>query len=216
MRTLIVSSSDIGDSSVGSKDDYGSCLAFESSVEERKAFHVEHVDLVDKEYSWNNLGFSLFSPLWYFFIDLLSNFMSDLACCSWEKCQKSLGSWIDHINFVKGDCVNDFLAFLYFTFWAIYKSSLRTHGIVVRCSSETSTCFWDFAWSLIDCDHIACNYFLFLNSFDHLLTQIVHGLHLSSFQGNLSGFCARSRGFLDLNLDYFSLNNFAFFLDIRH
>ena len=139
--------------------------------------------------------------------------MSDLTCCSWEKCQKSLGSWIDHIDFVKGDCVNDFLALLYFTFWAIYKSSLRTHGIVVRCSSETSTCFWDFAWSLIDCDHIACNYFLFLNSFDHLLTQIVHGLHLSSFQGNLSGFCARSRGFLDLNLDYFSLNNFAFFLD---
>lgn len=59
---LIVGSSDVGDTSVCGKNDNWCSLAFKSSVEEREALHIKHMDLVNEEHSRYDLGFALFSP----------------------------------------------------------------------------------------------------------------------------------------------------------
>jgi hypothetical protein len=63
MLPLVVGTSDIGDTSVGGKDNNGSCLTFESSVQEREAFHIEHMDLINEEHSRHDFGLALLTPL---------------------------------------------------------------------------------------------------------------------------------------------------------
>ena len=45
VRRLVVGSSDLGDSSVGGHDNDWGLVAFESSIQEREALDVEHMDL---------------------------------------------------------------------------------------------------------------------------------------------------------------------------
>jgi hypothetical protein len=103
--------------------------------------------------------------------------------------------------------VNNLFSFLNLSFWTVYESGLWTHGVVLRCAGKTSAGFRNFARGFIDCDDITCNDFLFLDGFDHLLSQIVDGLHFGSFKSDFSGFGSRS---LDKIRIYLKIFQFRF------
>ena len=150
------------------------------------------MNLVDEQHAWHNLGFALFPPLWYFLVDLLPHFLSDFSCSPWKQRQKPLWSRVDHIDFMQCHSVNHLFSLLNLTFRTIYESCLRAHCVVLWSPRKTSSRFRNLARSLIDCDHITCNDFLFLNGLNHLLTQIVNRLHLSRFKRNFTSFWSRS------------------------
>jgi hypothetical protein len=75
----VVSSSDLGDSSVGCHDNDGGLIAFKSSVQEREALDVKHMDLIDEEYTRHDLSTTFLSPFSYFLVNLLSNFGFDFT-----------------------------------------------------------------------------------------------------------------------------------------
>ena len=150
------------------------------------------MDLINEQNSRDNFCFALFSPLRYFFIDLLSYFLSDLSCSTREQSQKTLWPWVDDINLMKSNSMNDFLSLFNLSFRTVDKSGLGSHSIVVRCSCKTSASFGYFSWCFIDGDDVSSNDFFFLNSLNHLLTKIIHSFHLSCFKSDLSSFGAGS------------------------
>lgn len=147
--------------------------------------------LVDEKHSWHDFGFALLTPLWHFLIDLFSHFLSDFSRRPWKQRQKSLRSGVDYINFVQCHSVNHLFSLLNLTFRTIYEPCLRAHCVILWSPRKTSSRFGNLARSFIDCDHIACYDFLFLNGLDHLLTQIVDSLHFSRFKRNFSCFWSR-------------------------
>jgi hypothetical protein len=58
------------------------------------------MDLIDEEYTWNDLSSSFFSPLSDFLVNLLSDLWLDFSNISSEKGQESLGSTVNNIDFV--------------------------------------------------------------------------------------------------------------------
>lgn len=150
------------------------------------------MDLIDKKHTWNNFSLAFFSPFWNFLVNLLSDFLSDFTCGSRKQSQKALRSWIDNINFMKSNSMNYLFSFFNLAFWTIYESCLWTHCIILWSTGKTSSGFRNFSWSFIDCDYVTCDDFLFLNGFDHFLSQIVYCLHFSCFKGYFP--CFRSRG----------------------
>ena len=103
--------------------------------------------------------------------------------------------------------MNDLLSFFNFAFWAIYESCLRTHGVVFWSPGKTSAGFWNFSWSLINGNDITCDDFLFLDGFDHFLSQVVNGLHFSGFESNFSSLWSRS---FDKKNNYLRIFQFKF------
>lgn len=181
MWSFVIGSSNVSDTSVSSQNDNWSGFTFQSSVQKWETFHIQHMDLINEQDSWDNLGLSFFSPFWNFLVDLLSDFLSNFSSCAWEQCQKSLWSGVNNIDFVKSNSMYDLFSLFNLSFWAVYESGLRPHCVILRSSCEASTSFWDFTWSFINCDNITCNNFLFLNGFNHFLTQIINCLHFGSF-----------------------------------
>ena len=49
MRAFVLCASNLGNTTVGCNDKNGSHIRFQSSVEEREAFHIEHVNFVNEE-----------------------------------------------------------------------------------------------------------------------------------------------------------------------
>lgn len=82
--------------------------------------------------------------------------------------------------------MHNFFSFLKFTFGALHKSCLRTDVIVIGGARERAAQFRDFARSLVDGDDISCHNLLFLDAFNHLITQIVNRLHFRGFQRDFS------------------------------
>ena len=103
--------------------------------------------------------------------------------------------------------VNHLFSLLNLTFRTIYESCLRAHCVVLWSPRKTSSRFRNLARSLIDCDHITCNYFLFLNGLNHLLTQIINRLHLSRFKRNFTSFWSRS---FNKKINYLKIFQFKF------
>lgn len=118
-------------------------------------------------------------------------------------------SGIYYINFMKCNRMHNLFSLLYLSLWTIYESSLWTHSIILWSSSKTSTGFWYFTRSFIDCDDITCDNFLFLDCLYHFLTQIIDCLHLSCFKCYFTCFRSRCWWFLDLDLYDLSFNYFA-------
>ena len=128
------------------------------------------MDFINEKNAWDYFGFPLLSPFRNFFIDLLSNLLSNLTSGSRKQGQKSLRPRINNIDFVKSNCVHNFFSFLDLSLRTIYESCLRSHGIILWSSCKASSSLWNFSWCLINCDNIACNNFLFLNRFNHFFT----------------------------------------------
>lgn len=63
MRRLIVGSSNLSNSSVGGKNDHWSLLRLKGSVKKTKALNIQHVNLVNKEDSWDKIRLVLLLPL---------------------------------------------------------------------------------------------------------------------------------------------------------
>lgn len=93
---------------------------------------------------------------------------------------------------MKSNSMYNFFSLFDLSFRAVYEPCMATHSIIIRCSSKTATSFWYLTWSLIDSDDISSNYLLFLNSFDHFLTQIIYSFHFSSFECDFPSFWSRS------------------------
>ena len=171
------------------------------------------MNLVDKQNSRNNLCFTFFSPLCNFFIDLLTNLLGNLPSCPWKQRQKALWAWVNHIYFMESNSVDNLLSFLDFPFWTADESRLGAHSIIVWGSCKTSSSFWYFSGSFINCDDIAGDNFLFLDRFDHLLPQIIHCFHLGCFESDFTSFGARCWWLFYLYFHHFSLHDLWFFFN---
>ena len=136
MRGHVISSSNFGDTTVGGHDHDWCLITLKSSVKEREAFDVEHMDLIDEEDTWDDLSTAFFSPLGDLLVDLLANFRLDFTDITREKSHEALGSGIDDIDLMECDGVHDFLSLLKFTFWALNESGLWSNIIVVTASGE--------------------------------------------------------------------------------
>lgn len=75
-RGDIVCAADCADSTVGREDDDGGDFRLECSVEIGEAFDIEHVDLVDEEDTWDELGDALVDVFLDHFIDLGTELIS--------------------------------------------------------------------------------------------------------------------------------------------
>lgn len=76
---FVIGSSNVSDPSVSCQYDHRGCLALQCPIQKWETFHIKHVDLVNKKNSWDNLSFSLLSPLRHFFINLLSDLLCNLT-----------------------------------------------------------------------------------------------------------------------------------------
>lgn len=185
MRRLVVGSSYLSDASVSRHDHHGSLVTFQCSIQEGETLDVEHVHFVDEQHPGHDLCSPLFSPLSHFLIYLFSHLWLDLPYVSSEQSQESLCSTVDDINLMQSDCVHYFLPLLQLPFWTLDKTSLRSHIIEVATSRERSAELRYLPRRFVNSNDVPCHYLLLLNSLNHLLTQIVHSLHLSCLQSYL-------------------------------
>lgn len=150
------------------------------------------MNFIDEENPRNNICLSFFPPFRNFFVDLFSNFVGNLSSGSRKEGQETLRTGVDNIDFMESDSMNYLLSLLDLTLRTVDKSGLRTHSVVVWCSCEASACFGDLSWGFVDCYDISSDDFLFLDSFDHLLSQVIDSFHLCSFESDFASFGARS------------------------
>ena len=75
-------------------------------------------------HSWDDLRFSLFSPLSYFCIYLVAELWFDLAGVSSKKGEEALCPAVDDVYLMQGDGVHNFLALLNFALRALYELGL--------------------------------------------------------------------------------------------
>lgn len=160
---LIVSSSDLGNTSVSGHHNDWCLVRLESSVQEREAFDIEHMDLIDEEDTWDNLCASLFSPLGDFLVDLLSDFGLDFSNISCEQGHESLRPRVDDIDFVECHGVHDLLSLLQLTLGALHESSLWSLVIEVAGSGEGFTQLRNLSGGLVDGDDVTSHDLLLLN-----------------------------------------------------
>jgi len=124
VRTLIVGTSDLGDTTVGGHHDDGCLIRLERSVQEREALNIEHMDLVNEEHTWHDLCTAFLSPLGNLLIDLLSDLWLDFTNITGKECHETLRTRVDDINLVKCNGMNDFLALLELTLGALDEPGL--------------------------------------------------------------------------------------------
>jgi hypothetical protein len=163
VRRQVVGASNLGDTTVGSHDNDGRLVGLESTIEEREALNVEHMDLIDEQHTGHDLGATLLSPLGDLLVDLLSNLWLDLTNVSCEQGLEALGSGVDDINLMECDSVYNFFSLLELSFWALNVSGLWSGVIEVTASSERSSKFGNLATSLVDCDDVSSHDLLLLD-----------------------------------------------------
>lgn len=139
MGALVVSTSNIGDSSVGGKNNNRGSVGFQGSIQEGETLHVEHMDFIDEKDTRDNICLAFFSPIGHFLVNLVSYFLFDFTGVTSKQSQKSLASRINNINFVETHSVNHFFSFLDFTFGALHVTGLRTHGIIISGSAKRTS-----------------------------------------------------------------------------
>lgn len=94
------------------------------------------MNLINEEYTRHDLSTTLFSPLSYFLVNLLSNFGLDFTNITGKEGKESLSSAIYNIDFVQGNGMNDLLSLLQLSLGALHKSGLRANVIIVTASRE--------------------------------------------------------------------------------
>ena len=213
MRRQVVCSTDLCDTSVSRHDDDGGLVALKSSIKEREAFNVEHVNLINEKHTRYNFGAAFFSPFGNLLVNLFSNFRLDLTDITSEKSHETLGTGVDNIDLVKSDGMDNLLSLLEFTLRALDKAGLGTNIIEITAAGKRATELGDFATSFIDCDDVASNDFLLGDGFDHLGTKIIDRLHFCCLEGDLTSLCTASNGLVNFNLDDFTFDNLGFFSD---
>ena len=204
MRRLIVSSSDLSDSSVGSKDYNGCLVGLECSVKEREALDVQHVNLIDEQNTWNQIRLVLLLPLSNLLINLISYFRSDFSSLSREQSHKSLGPRVNHIDVMKRHSMNNLFPLKNLSFWTLSKPCLRRNSIKLRGLCKTSSKSVNLSTCLVNSNDISSCDFLSQKSFDHFSSQIINGLHVGGLEGQLTHFVSL------LVFLYFQMNNFSF------
>lgn len=75
---------------------------------------------------------------------------------TWKKGQKAMCSTVDDINFMQCHCMYHFFSFLQLSLWTLYKSCLRTCGIIVPCTCERAAQPTDFSSCFVNCYNISC------------------------------------------------------------
>mmetsp|Transcript_63497 Transcript_63497/g.104886 ORF Transcript_63497/g.104886 Transcript_63497/m.104886 type:complete len:358 (+) Transcript_63497:961-2034(+) len=218
MGGLELSPSDGGDPSVAGHDNDGGRGLLQSAIQERKAFDVQHMHLINEEHAGNHLGLALLAPLQHFVVDLLPHFMFNFPRVPSEQRQKPLRPGIDDIDFMQRDGVHDFFAFLQLPLGALHEPRIGAHRIKVLRPREGAAQFGDLATGLINGNDVPSSDFVFGQGLDHLLPQIVHRLHFGGLQNHAAGL---SRGriigvccwALDLDLHDFALHNFRLFFN---
>ena len=131
MRGLVLSATDLSDTSVSGHDDNRGLVTFESSIKEGEALDIKHVDLINEEDTWNDLSTSLLTPLSDLLVNLFSYFGLDLTDITSKQSHEALCSRVDDIYLVKCHGVDDFLTLLELTLGALDKSSLRSDIVEV-------------------------------------------------------------------------------------
>jgi hypothetical protein len=124
MRRFVLCPSYPCDPSVASHNDNRRKLAFQSPIQEGEALDIQHVHFVDEEDTRYNIGFSFFSPICYLAVDLVTQFRLNLASIACEQCEETLCTRVDDVDFMQGDSVDDFFAYLQLAFRTLDKLGL--------------------------------------------------------------------------------------------
>ncbi len=99
-----------------------------------------------QSYSGYNFSFPLFSPFAHFCVDLIAKLRLNFPCIPGKQCQESLGSTIDHVNFMQGHGVDQLLSLLQFALRTLNKFCLATtvsffgNGSVSRKKQNAHVC----------------------------------------------------------------------------
>lgn len=163
MRTLIVGTSDLGDTTIGGHHDNWCLVRLERSVQEREAFNIEHMDLIDEEHTWHDLCTAFLSPLGNFLIDLLPHLWLDLTNITSKECHETLRTRVDDINFMKCNGMNDFFALLELTLWALDESCLWSLIVKVTGPGEGLSELGDLAGGFINGNDVTSHDLLLLD-----------------------------------------------------
>lgn len=209
----VVGAADSSDTTVSCHDHDWCLVALKGSVKEGEALNVQHVDLIEEQDTWDDLGTSLFTPLGNLLIDLLTNLWLDLTDVTSKESHEALLSGVDDINFVEGNSVDDLLTLLQFTLWALNESGLGANVIVLRALGKRAAELGDFTASLVNGNDISSHNLFLANGLNHLASQVVDGLHLGGLKGDLASLGSALDRLVNLNLDNLSLNDLGFFSD---
>ena len=102
-----------------------------SSVKEREALNVKHMNLIDEEDARHDFSTAFFTPFSNFLINLVANFGLNFSDITGEEGHESLTAGVDDINLMKGNSVDNFLTLLELSFGALNEASLGSDVIVV-------------------------------------------------------------------------------------
>ena len=174
---------DTGGAAVGGHDDDGRELVLEGAVDVAEAFHVEHVDFVNEEDSGHDVRFTFFLPLPDLHVDLVADFAADLARVAGEEGEEALRAGIDDVDFVQGDGVHDFPAFLEFAVGALHEFRVRAHGVVVAATGVGAAELGDFAGGFVDAEDVAGDDACGGEGVDEFCAEVVDGFHVGGFDG---------------------------------
>jgi len=131
MRGSIVGSTDLGDSSVSSHYHNRGLITFESSVKEREALDIKHMNLIDEKDTGHDFSAAFFTPFSNFLINLVANFGLNFSDITSKEGHETLTAGVDDINLMEGNSVDNFLTLLELSFGALNKASLGSNVIVV-------------------------------------------------------------------------------------
>mmetsp|Transcript_4687 Transcript_4687/g.11992 ORF Transcript_4687/g.11992 Transcript_4687/m.11992 type:complete len:213 (+) Transcript_4687:1938-2576(+) len=136
VRALVLCAADPRDPAVRCNDQDRCELALERAVEPRKALDVQHVHLVNKQYSRDNGRLAFLTPLGHLAVDLLAHLGLDLSSITGEQGKEALLPRVDHVNLVQAHHVHDLLALLELALGALNEPSLWAHCVVVGRARE--------------------------------------------------------------------------------
>lgn len=204
---------DLDVTSVGGHDNDWGEFVFEGSVDEREAFLVEHVNLVDEEHTRDNLGLAFFLPFADFDIDLVADFGADLASVAREEGEEALRAGVDHVDLVEGDGVNHFFSGLDLAVGGLDEFGFGSHGVVIAGAGVGAAELGDLARGFIDRDDVSGENLLLLKLLNELVSQVVDGFHVGGFDGEFSLLGAGGDGAVDLDLDDLTEYYFGLFFD---
>mmetsp|Transcript_37625 Transcript_37625/g.90727 ORF Transcript_37625/g.90727 Transcript_37625/m.90727 type:complete len:306 (-) Transcript_37625:761-1678(-) len=145
VRTLVLSAANLGDAAIGRDDEHGRHIRFQRAIQKREALHVQHVYLVDEQYSGYNFGTSLLPPFHYLGVNLLPHLPLDLTRVPREQCQEALLSAVDNVDLVQAHVVNYLFPLLQLALGTLHETRGGSHGVVVAAAAEGSAELGDLA-----------------------------------------------------------------------
>lgn len=124
MSALHLSSSDLTDSSVGSKDDNWGKVGLKSSVKISEALDIKHVHLINEKDTWNKLGDTVIDVFVHNFVNFESQLFGDLGLL-WsvdlahegQEIVATLWLGVGHIEIVEGHILDDLLLLMDISLW---------------------------------------------------------------------------------------------------